>query len=765
MKAAAGMRGGGMRGGEPARRPWKVAAAAAAALAAAATLAALLLSAGFHRFLRDGEAPPFRAVRDAHRPSDGVLLDRRGEPLQEVRADFRERVLPWVPLAEVSPALVAAVLRSEDKRFYRHGGVDGIALLSAVAGALGGGRARGASTITMQLANLIGPGGGGRGRDAGGGGAGACGRALGTVLSKVRQARAAMLLERSWTKAEILEAYLNRASFRGELRGIAAAARGIFGKEPGGLDRAESAVLACLLRSPNAPPEVVARRAARLSAALGWDAAAAVAATSAGRLRAPHPLPARHALAPHAARLLSPGPGERVVSTIDAGIQEFAAEAIARRIGALSAQNVRDGAALVVENGTGEILAYVGSAGPASESPQVDGVQARRQAGSTLKPFLYGAVFDRRILTPASLLSDAPLDVPTERGLYAPQNYDREFRGAVTARTALASSLNVPAVRTILLLGPDEMARRLAEFGFDLPGDGEDYGASLALGSADVTLFELVGAYRALADGGRWRPLTLRPGGVGARPGKARRALSREAAFLVSDILSDRGARGEAFGLYNPLTTPFWSAVKTGTSKDMRDNWCIGYSDRYTVGVWAGNFSGEPMWDVSGVSGAAPAWLEIMLRLHAGRPGRGPAPPPGVVKRRVAFPGVSGGGREEWFLSGTEPPAAVIAAAAPPAEGIRYPVDGTIVAIDPDIPEGRQFVFFEAEGRGTGRYWELDGAALGPADAPFPWRPAPGKHRLALVGRDGTRVDAVSFEVRGNPLSEGRAPVTTSGSP
>jgi penicillin-binding protein 1C len=737
----------------PARRPWRTAAAAAAARGRAAALAALLLCASLRLFRRGGEAPPpFPAGRDAHRPSDGVLLGRRGAPLQEVRAAFRERVLPWVPLAEVSPARVEAVLRSEDKRFFRHPGVDGIALLSAAAGALGGGRARGASTITMQLANLLGTGAkGGEARRATGSGA------RGRAVAQGRQARAALLLERSWTKEQILEAYLNRAPFRGELRGVAAAARGIFGKEPGGLDRAESAVLACLLRSPNASPEVVARRAERLCAALGWDAApAAAAAASSGCLRAPYPLRPRQALAPHAARLLAPGPGERVVSTIDAEIQEFAAEALARHVAALSGQNVADAAALVVENGTGGILAYVGSAGPASESPQVDGVRARRQAGSTLKPFLYGAAFERRLMTPASLLSDSPLDVPTERGLYAPQNYDREFRGMVPARVALASSLNVPAVRTILLLGPDEMARRLAGFGFELPGDGEDYGASLALGSADVTLFELVSAYRALADDGRWRPLTLRPAGAAARPGEprragARRALSREAAFLVSDILADRGARGETFGLHNPLATPFWSAVKTGTSKDMRDNWCVGYSDRYTVGVWAGNFSGEPMWDVSGVSGPRPRGRRSCSGCTpAARPRARAAAGRREAPRRL--PRRPRRGRDEWCLAGTEPPAAVIAAAVPPSGGIRYPVDGTIVALDPDIPEGRQLVFFEAEGREAGRSWELDGVPLGPADAPYPWKPAPGSHRLALVDRGGARVDAVSFQVRGNPL-------------
>ena len=222
---------------------------------AAASLVCLCaaLSVGFLLFLRGGETPPaFRQVREAHRPSDGVLLDRRGVPLQEVRADFRERVLPWVPLEEISPPLVAAVLRSEDKRFFRHPGVDGVALLSA-AGSLGRGRPRGASTITMQLAGLLDPAAEGPGARYG----------RDRILAKLRQARSALLLERGWTKEEILEAYLNRVPFRGELRGIAAAARGMFGKEPGGLDAAESAVLACLLRSPNAPPSVVSRRGGR----------------------------------------------------------------------------------------------------------------------------------------------------------------------------------------------------------------------------------------------------------------------------------------------------------------------------------------------------------------------------------------------------------------------------------------------------------------------------------------------------------------------
>lgn len=678
--------------------------------------------------------PSFREVRVAYLPSDGVLLDRHGDPLQEVRVDYRSRRLPWVPLAGISPSLVAAVLRSEDKRFYRHPGIDGIALLSATTGNLFHGKSRGASTITMQLTSLLDGGRKNRGT-------------LERILAKIRQARMALLLERSWKKEEVLEAYLNRVTFRGELQGIAAASRGMFDKEPGGLDAAESVVLASLIRSPNASPVDVARRAGLLCSALHWNIpAAATAALIQDRLQAPFFVHSRHDIAPHAARILSPGPGERIASTLDASLQKFAMESLGQQLGSLSGQNVRDGAVLVVENATGDILAYVGSGGSASRSPFVDGIRARRQAGSTLKPFLYGLAFEKKILTAASLLDDSPLDVSTERGLYVPKNYDREFRGLVTVRTALASSLNVPAVRTLLLLGSEEMARRLAAFGFDLPGMGEDYGASLALGSADVTLNELVNAYRTLANGGRWSPMRLR---LTERSGNIRRAMSRDAAFIVSDILSDRGARGATFGLASPLSTPFWTAVKTGTSKDMRDNWCVGFSDRYTVGVWVGNFSGEPMWNVSGVSGAAPVWTDLMLHLHGNHLSRPPVPPPGVVAQSVDLPDETDVERKEWFLKGTVPVSRVMASPKELLPKIRYPVDGAIFALDPDIPEDRQVLFFEAEGTVKEYSWDLDGMRIAPVGNQFPWHPKGGNHILSLVDQENRPVDIIRFSVRG----------------
>ncbi len=288
----------------------------------------------------------------------------------------------------------------------------------------------------------------------------------------------------------------------------------------------------------------------------------------------------------------------------------------------------------------------------------VDGIQARRQPGSALKPLLYGMALEQRLLTAASLLEDTPLDLSVLGGLYRPKNYDERFRGLVTVRTALAASLNIPAVRTLELVGVEAFVQQLRRLGFEgMSEAGEYYGPSLALGSVDVSLGELVNAYRALANGGVWSPLHLMASEPEAKP--ARRVFSEQTAFLLSHILSDRDSRSVTFGLENPLATHFWSAVKTGTSKEMRDNWCIGYTRHYTVGVWVGNLFGEPMRNVSGVTGAAPIWLEVVSWLHHARPSPPISPPPGVLATRVTFPAEVEPGRTEWFLRGTEPQASL----------------------------------------------------------------------------------------------------------
>ena len=676
--------------------------------------------------------PTFPTVRAAWRPSEAALLDRHGETLHERRVDPARRRLAWTALEGVSPALVAAVLASEDRRFREHGGVDPRALGAAVVQRLRGGPPRGGSTLTMQLAGLLDPALRRRREPRG-------------LAEKWRQIRRAHALESRWSKDQILEAYLNLVTFRGELIGVAAAADGVFGKMPDGLTAPESAVLAALLRGPGASRDLVGRRALLLAGrAVDIDevSAAVERAFAAGGRNGP-----RRAEAPHVAqRLLHAGGDTRVVSTLDAGVQRLAAESLRRHVLAVRGAHVADAAVLVVDNATGDVLAYVGSSGDLSPAPFVDGVRARRQAGSALKPFLYALGLDQRILTPATLLDDTPLEIAVAGGLYRPRNYDESFRGPVSARTALAASLNVPAVRILELLGPEAFVAQLRRLGFGLEQAGDWYGPALALGSADVTLWEMVGAYRALASGGTWRPLRLTPG---EPAGEMRRVISEGAAFVVAHVLADRESRSATFGLENVLGTPFWTAVKTGTSKDMRDNWCLGFSRRYTVGVWVGNFSGEPMRNVSGVTGAAPVWVDVMTALHRSLPSVAPAPTPGVVGARVVFVDDVEPPRRDWFLRGTEP----IAVATAPAHHARIvaPVRGTIIALDPEIPRGRQRVAFEADGGEPGLRWVLDGVELAGAPGPFLWEPRPGRHTLALRDAEARLRDTITFEVRGRP--------------
>ncbi|MGO4378797.1 penicillin-binding protein 1C [Pseudoduganella sp. RAF19] len=689
---------------------------------------ALLLLAG-----AASAAPSYEQVRAAWRSSDAVLLDRHGEPLQTLRIGLQSRRQQWTMLTDISPALPLAVLEAEDQRFMQHSGVDLQAMGQAAWDNLFRKRPRGASTITMQLAAMLDP----HLQPASAGGR--------TLSQKWDQMKEARELDAAWTKQQILEAYLNLANFRGELQGVGAAAHGLFGKEPSGLTMGESAILAALLRGPQAAQKMVARRACALAAELkSTTSCRDIEADAMLAFNRPPVMPALPPAA-HAARLLLKSPGQQERSTLDANLQHYAQDVLRQQIMSLRERNVNDGAVLVLDNASGEILAYVGNAG----GTEVDGVASLRQAGSTLKPFLYELALERKLITAASLMDDSPIDISTSSGLYIPQNYDREFKGYVSARTSLASSLNVPAVRTLVLVGLDRFNERLHALGFDSLTESPDYyGYSLALGSAEVTLLELANAYRTLANGGKHSPITLR---LNVKPEAARAVLDPAATFVVGDVLSDRAARSLTFGLKNELAATYWAAVKTGTSKDMRDNWCIGYSTRYTVAVWVGNFVGQPMWDVSGVSGAAPVWRDVMDYLHRSAPAPAPVPPRGLVQREVRFQPAVEPARAEWFLNGTETPEVVLVAEHQRAPRILYPADASILALDPDIPQDRQRVVFEAQAA-QGLQWQLNGQLLGPADRSYSWQPTPGEHELILT--DGAKAIArATFHVRGEKLN------------
>src|SRR6185436_10392516 len=220
------------------------------------------------------------------------------------------------------------------------------------------------------------------------------------------------------------------------------------------------------------------------------------------------------ALAPHVARALVTSEQRRVQSTLDGSLQGLVLDAANRQLAALDQQHVGDAAVLVVDNASGEVLAYVGNSGESSSARYVDGVKAARQAGSALKPFLYELAIEQRLLTAASLLEDSQVNLVTPTGLYVPQDYDRDFKGVVSLRTALSASLNVPAVRTLMLVGVDGFLERLRELGFDgLTRDADYYGYSLALGSAEVNLWQLTNAFRVLANGGVLSPLKLTAAG------------------------------------------------------------------------------------------------------------------------------------------------------------------------------------------------------------------------------------------------------------
>ena len=690
----------------------------------------------------------FNSIKSSYQPSDTQILDRHGELLQRLRTDATVRRGQWVALADVSPALRTALVLSEDKRFYEHSGVDWQAVSSAAWGNLWNTKTRGASTITMQLAGLLDadlkPSAGGR-----------------SVVQKIGQTVSAQMLERSWRKDQILEAYLNLVPFRGELVGIAALSQTLFGKAAHGLDAREAAVAAALVRAPNAKLAQVTQRACGVLQAIEAKADCTgldLFTTAALQRRA---FDTNEGIAPHLGRQLAKGAAKSsnsITTSLRAPLQRFAVQTLQQHLRELQGRHVEDGAVVVLDNASGEVLAWVGSSGTLSAAAEVDGVMALRQPGSTLKPFLYAEAIAERRITAASLLEDTPTHIQTAGGLYIPQNYDHQFKGWVSTRTALAASLNVPAVRTLVMVSPDAFFRQLQALGLPLKESGGYYGYSLALGSAEVSLLNLANAYRALGNGGRYSPTSFTPN---AKP-QFRPALDPRAAFIASDILSDPLARSRTFGSDSLLATRFWSAVKTGTSKDMRDNWAVGYSQAYTVGVWVGNASGAPMWDVSGTTGAAPVWVAVMQFLHSRQPSRAPTPPAGVLQAAVQFGGQEAA-RSEWFIEGTQQTQFAMHSVAAGADGssanglkslettarITSPTSGTIIALDPDIPPAHQRVSLQAEGSGL-RWW-IDGKLFAPGPS-AQWLPWPGRHVLQIRNARGEVLDSVRLEVRGAGL-------------
>lgn len=541
------------------------------------------------------------------------FIDHDGHLLREVRADDASRA-QWASLDQVGADVVRAVLAAEDRRFFEHPGVDPLAVVRAAIADVAARRfVSGASTLTMQLARLLRP-------------------HRRNLWGKFNEAALALRIEASLSKEAILEQYLNRAPFGAGVRGIEAASRFWFDKPPAALSVAEAAALASIPRGPGLyavdrhPDRVVRRRdrilrrmAAAHAISLDQEQRAEqeplVARTGKGSFGAPHLI----------AALISKGfAGTRpqeVRTTIRIDMQREAEAAVRTQVSSLADQHVTAGAAIVLENTAGDVLAYVGSPDFRDDSHggQNDGVRALRQPGSTLKPFVYATAMEKLGWSAATVLPDVELRIPVENGTYSPMNYDERFHGPVRLRDALGNSLNVPAVWATQQLGVDVLLQRLRDVGFvSLSRDPDWYGPALALGDGEVSLLELAEAYSTIARGGVYLPAReveqiVRDGvahEVAAVEG--RQVIPNDVADIVTDVLADSRARVGAFGEGSPLEFPFEVAAKTGTSKGSRDNWTVGFTREVTVAVWVGNFDGSAMRGTSGVTGAGPLFHQVM---------------------------------------------------------------------------------------------------------------------------------------------------------
>ena len=717
------------RSGRPVRRRWRRAAGIA--------LGMVLLALGTPLALRWVPLPP---ALMAGPPAEIELQDRNGQPLRIVRPGDAAFGHP-VAYADIPQALIEATLAAEDRRFWHHHGVDYLATTRAVGQFVRHGRIiSGGSTVTQQLIKLAQP----RPR---------------TLRTKLIEALQAMRLEQVWSKPRILAEYLNRLDYGNFNCGAAAAAQFYFAKPLPDLSPAESALLAAIPQAPSRLNPVThfdrthKRQRWILSRmqSAGW-----LTETELHRdLVEPLKLaaPRRIFAAPHFVDLLlaadapavpPPGSARILRTSLDLDLNRFVENALRVHLAGLQAQHVSNGAVVVLDNRTGEVLGLVGSEDYFSPvAGQVNGAWAPRSPGSALKPFTYLLALEHGA-TPATVVPDVPVEFATATGLFAPVNYNRHCYGPMRYRLALANSLNISAVRVLASLGgPEPLAHLLQQCGLStLTRSPEDYGLGLTIGNAEVRLLELANAYSALARLGEYQPYRLTLSPLAKVPATTRRVADAGAAYLIADILTDNDARSTAFGAESALRFDFPVACKTGTSSDFRDNWAFAYTPEFTVGVWVGNADGSPMQSVSGVTGAGPVLHDLFDYLHqrhgttwyssptnlvqcwinpiTGKRLREPDAAPGnhailekfILPNLPAFEDPSdydasqpahlvrlGGEYRDWFATGDNWLAgrAVLAETADSLQ-IVFPPPGTTVYLDADLPDHGRRLTLNAAG-------------------------------------------------------------------
>lgn len=540
------------------------------------------------------------------------FYDRNGKLLQEVLSENSSRSI-HTDLNKVSPYFIEAIIASEDKNFYHHSGIDYTAVIRAAWQNFKERRiVSGASTITLQLARMMRPG-------------------KRTLIKKVKEAYFAYRLEAGLSKEEILESYINRIPMGGNLYGIEGASKVYFGISSSDLTLAQASFLASI---PNSPTRLNPyNNLGDIKKRQRYVLEKMVEQKLIKKERIKRVLKEDISLRPQTASFLAPHFVFTLMKTlpkdvqnikvyIDCELQKMVQEQTSRVVKALEPFNVTNAAVILLDNATGEILAYVGSADffNLKNEGEIDGVRTLRQPGSTLKPFLYLLAFEAGF-TPSKIVSDIPTYYKMPTGIYSPKNYSEDFYGPVRLREALANSLNVPAVRVLAKIGIDRFLTRLKEYGFNsLDKDADYYGVGLVLGGGEVSLYELARAYMCLSRKGNFLEINeiLEMNGKEKENIETEKTISTPALnYMITDILSDKFARTSEFGFNSVLNFPFPCAVKTGTSFQFCDNWTIGFTKDYTLAVWVGNFNHTPMQKVSGVSGAGPLFANIMHLLYS----------------------------------------------------------------------------------------------------------------------------------------------------
>jgi penicillin-binding protein 1C len=531
-----------------------------------------------------------------------ILTDKDGKPIRFFLPQDEQWRLP-VQLEETSPGLLEAVIASEDRWFRYHPGVNPFAVIRALYTNIRAGKiVSGASTIPMQIARLSDP----KAR---------------TLLSKLEEAFRALQLKWDFDDDELVEIYLNIAPYGGNMEGVGAASYFYFGKSPRAFSPAEIAMLTVLPRSPTTyDPAINSSEALRarnrlLRQLVKRDIFNEITIREAMK----EPVPKRRKnppfIAPPFAQFVFDKfrDKSRIETTLDTSIQKIAEGAAKGRIGELRRQGIDNLAIVVIENRGRRVRAMVGSSDFFEKrySGQVNNAMARRSPGSALKPFLYAMALDRGLVIPATFM----LDIPTDFSGYIAKNYDGKYRGRVTMREALIRSLNAPAVRLLASVGLEDFHKMLRDGGLrTLDRPVSQYGLPLILGSGEVNLLDLTNLYATLAEGGVHRPVSVTTKDTADYEEKE--LFSPEASYLITQILTELGRPD--------MPSPIWEltrdvpqvAWKTGTSFGHRDAWAIGYSGRYTVGVWVGNPTGRGQKGISGGEHAAPLLFDLFRAIE-----------------------------------------------------------------------------------------------------------------------------------------------------